>query len=69
MHVHAQPVAGAVHVEAVVGALRNHVLRVADLVRVQQPQIQQTLRQHGHGGLVRIVEARSGAGGSNGGLL
>jgi hypothetical protein len=39
------------------------------LVLVQQAQVQHALRQHGHGGVVRVVEARPGFGGGHGGLL
>ena len=69
MHIHAQPVAGAVHVKLEVGTLVDHVLGGAHLVLVQQPQVEQALRQHGHRGVVRVVEARTGLGGCDGGVL
>ena len=69
MHIHAQPVAGAVHVEGQVGALLQHVLHVADPAAVQNAQIEQALGQHGQGRLVRIVEAAAGRGGIRCGLL
>ena len=69
VHVHAQPVAGAVHVKRKIGALFNHVLQAADLVGVQQPQVQHALGQHFDGGLVRVGKARASAGGVHRRLL
>ncbi|MNV39880.1 hypothetical protein D3C71_1314720 [compost metagenome] len=69
MHIHAQPVAGAVHVELEVRALVDHVLRRPHLVLVEQAQVQHALRQHGHRGVVRVVEAGTRLGGSHGGIL
>ena len=40
MHIHTDPVAGAVHVKLKVGTLLDHVLQAADLVAVEQPQVQ-----------------------------
>ncbi len=60
VHIHAQPVAGAVHIELKVVAVGNHVLHAAHLVLVEQAQVQQTLRKHFHGGVVRIDKSRAG---------
>ena len=69
MHVHAQPVAGAVHIELKIGALLDHILQATELVAVQQTEVQHALRQHLDGGLMRIGEAGAGAGRGNGSLL
>ena len=60
VHIHAQPVAGAVHIELKVVAVGNHVLRAAHLVLVEQAQVQQPLRQYFNRGVVRIDKARAG---------
>ncbi|MNU88153.1 hypothetical protein D3C71_779570 [compost metagenome] len=69
VHVHAQPVAGAVHVELEVGARVDHVVDAADLVAVEQAQVEHALRQHLHGRVVRVVEAVAGLGGGGRGVL
>jgi len=63
VHVHAQPVTGAVHVKLKVGALLDHVIHGAHSILVEQTHIQHALRQHLDGGLVRVGEARASAGG------
>ena len=65
MDIAAQPVARAVHVEREVIAVRNHVAERADLVGVQQSEVEHALRQHRHGGIVRIGKTCPGAGGGN----
>ena len=49
VHVQAQPVAGAVHVEALVGLLFEHLVEAAR----EQLQVEHALRQHAHRGVVR----------------
>ena len=69
MHVHADPVAGAVHVELKVTAIGDHVLHRTHLVFVEQAHVQQALGQHADTGLVRVGEARPGSGGRHCRLL
>jgi hypothetical protein len=69
VHVHAQPVAGAVHVELEVGALVDHVVDRAHLVGIEQADVQHALRQHPHRGVVRVGEAGAGLGGRHRRLL
>jgi hypothetical protein len=55
MHVHAEPVAGAVHVELLVrAALEDGIERA-----VAQPEVDEALRQHALGDLVIVVELRA----------
>ena len=56
MHVHAQPVAGAVHVEAAVGVGLDDAVDAAG----EQPQIDHALREHAHRGFVRRVPGVAG---------
>ncbi len=69
VNIHPEPMAGAVHVEREIRALLDHVLRGAVLALVEQAQVQQALRQHGHGGFVRVVEARARLRGGHGRML
>ena len=57
------------HVELEVGAALDHVVEPADLVLVQQADVQHALRQHLHRGVVRIGETRAGLGDGDGRLL
>ena len=57
VHVHAEPVAGAVHVEGRVGALSITSSTSPTLSRVEQADVEHALRQHAHRGVVRVVEA------------
>ncbi len=59
VHVHADPVPRAMHVEARVGALGDHVVDAGELVSVDDARIQQALRQHAQRGLMRCVEAHA----------
>ena len=69
VHVHAEPVAGAVHVERKVGTLFDHVVDAADFVGIEQADIEHALREHLHCRLVRVVEAVAGFGCSHGRVL
>ena len=51
VHIETQPVAGAVHVEVAVRALLDDPVGLAG----QQPQIQQALHQHTHGGAMHAL--------------
>ncbi len=65
VHVQAQPVARAVHVEtAVVAGFQHAVQRT-----FQELQVQHALRQHAQGGLMAVVETAAGRGGLGGGVL
>ena len=52
MHVHADPVTGAVHVELHVGFFFNHLIEAA----FEQAEIEHALRQHADRDLVILVE-------------
>ena len=69
VHVHAHPVAGAVHVKTKVGALRDDIVCTAVFVCIKQPQIEQPLRDDAHGGIVRIVKTCAWLDGSYGRFL
>ena len=69
MHIHAKPVAGAVHIELEIGPLFDHVVECSDLVFVEQPDIKHALRQYLDGGLMRVGKAGAGLGDCNCGLL
>eukprot|EP01022_Parablepharisma_sp_SALTPOND_P033110 TRINITY_DN881_c1_g1_i15.p1 TRINITY_DN881_c1_g1~~TRINITY_DN881_c1_g1_i15.p1 ORF type:complete len:1351 (-),score=485.80 TRINITY_DN881_c1_g1_i15:36729-40781(-) len=69
VYVHAQPVAGAVHVELAIVALLDDVLQRADLVCVEQAGVQHALRQHLDGGVVAIHEALARGSLGDGGVL
>jgi diguanylate cyclase (GGDEF)-like protein len=56
-------VAGAVHVEAEVVALGDHVVQVAHVVLVQQPEVEHALGQYLHRGVVWVHEAVARLGG------
>ena len=64
VHVHAHPVAGAVHVKTEIAALRNVLVQAAG-VFVEQAQIEQPLGNHAHGGVVNVGKARACTGGGN----
>src|SRR3954468_19674231 len=51
VHIQAEPVASSVHIEALVGFLLQHRVERA----AEQFQIKHALREHAHGGVVRIV--------------
>ena len=65
VHIQAEPVAGAVHVEVAVGVLLNHGIDAA----AQQPQLQQAFHQHAHGGFMHRLSGRSRRNLGDGGLL
>ena len=69
MHIHAEPMAGAVHVEGEVGAFFDHVLEAAVFVVGEQAHIEHALGEHFDGCFVRVDEAHAGLGGGNGGFL
>src|SRR6266581_5848311 len=57
MHIHAEPVAGAMHEKALVGFRLKDAVDAAE----QQLQVEHPAGQNGHGGLMRRHEARPGA--------
>ncbi|HSQ00026.1 MAG TPA: hypothetical protein VL049_22610 [Candidatus Dormibacteraeota bacterium] len=63
VHVHAQPVAGAVHVDGLAELLLDDLLDAA----AEDPESDQALAQRPHGALVRGIEARPGLHGVDGG--
>ena len=69
MHIHAQPVAGAVHVELKISPLVDHIVQRADLVAIEQAQVEHALGQHLDTGFVRIGETGATARGGDGRLL
>ena len=69
MHIHAQPVPGAVHVKREIGALFNHVVQGAHHLGIKQPQVEHALGQHFDGRIMRIGETGPCAGGVDGGHL
>ena len=56
MHVQAEPVPGAMHVELLVGAGLEHFVERA----LAQPEVDQALREHALGNLVIVVEGAPG---------
>ena len=67
--IHPKPMAGPVHVKRAVRLVGDHIICSADFVFVQDAEVEQALRQNSECGLMRIVEARAGAGRRNGGIL
>jgi len=69
VHVHAHPVAGAVHVELAVSAACQHVVHRAVFLFIQQTNVQHALRQHAGGGVMRVGESFAWPAHFDGGFL
>ena len=69
MHIHAKPVACAVHVKLEIASVGNDILCIAHLVGIEQAHIEHALRQHFDGGFMRVDKAGAFVRGCNGGVL
>ena len=65
MHIQAEPVAGAVHVQMAVGPLFNQTVHITE----QEAEVHQTLHQHPQGGVMHLLRRRARLHHSHGRLL